>query len=221
MSFRKIHLRKLLAAFGSPEAKQISMLRADIRAEIAKESGKNGGGGDFHVPFWSDAKSYVLEGIDFEARTQTRVASNDRRKRLYPDLHAGFMDWWLNKKRFNNEELIPYPTEIKSHFTIGGLHATVKVENFLGLSIGADDKRIIYPYFAETPILTAEYARLGLWLISKAFPELQIDDFRVLDVLRGTSYSPQDCTWLGNEEQTFEWLYENLLSRWDELKTEY
>lgn len=221
MSFRKIHLRKLLTAFGSPETKQVSMLRSDIRAEIAKENGQNSGGGDFHVPFWSDAKSYVLNGTDFEARTQMRVASNERRKRLYPDLHSGFMDWWLNKKRFNNEEIIPYSTEIKAQFTIEVLDATVKVENFLGLSVGGDEKRFIYPYFAETPVLSEKNARLGLWLISRAFPKLQIDDFRILDVLRGTSYSPQDCQWRGNEEDTFELLYGNLVNRWEELKTEY
>lgn len=221
MSFRKIHLRKLLAAFGSTEAKQVSMLRSDIRAGIAKENGQSNGGGDFHVPFWFDAKSYVLNGTDFESHTQARVVSNKQRKRLYPDLHKGFMDWWLNKKRFNNEEIVPYPTEIKAQFAIDGLDATVKVENFLGLSVGGDEKRFIYPYFAEIPILSEKNARLGLWLISRAFPKQQIKDFRILDVLRGTSYSLQDCGWQGNEEHSFELLYCKLLNRWEELKAEY
>ena len=197
------------------------MLRTDIRAEIKKESGQNSGGGDFHVPFWSDAKSYVLNGIDFEARTQTRIASNSQRKRLYPDLHNGFMDWWLNNKRFNNEEITPYPTKIKEQFTIESLDATVKVENLLGLLIVEDEKRLIYPYFAETPSLSEKNARLGLWLISRAFPGQNIDDFRILDVLRGVSYSLQDCPLQGNEEATFVKLYEALLNRWDELRTEY
>ncbi|WP_299870099.1 hypothetical protein [uncultured Roseobacter sp.] len=221
MSFRRIHLRKLLVAFGSPEAKQVSMLRSDIRSEIAKENGQSNGGGDFHVPFWSDAKSYVLNGTDLASRTETRVASNKQRKRLYPSLHDGFMDWWNNKKRFNNEEIVPYPTEIKARFTVDGLDATVKVENFLGLSVGGDEKRLIYPYFAEKPTLSEQNARLGLWLISKAFPKHQIDDFRILDVLRGKSYSPKDCKWKGNEEATFGLLYGRLLSRWDELRAEY
>lgn len=221
MSFRKIHLRKLLAAFGSAEPKQVSMLRADIRSEVAKEIGKRSGGGDFHVPFWSDAKSYVLDGADLALRTETRVASNKQRKRLYPSLHEGFMDWWLNKKRFNNEAIVPYPTEIKAQFVVEGLAATVKVENFLGLSVGSQEKRFIYPYFAEKPALSEKNARLGLWLISKAFPNHQIDDFRILDVLRGTSFSPKDCRWQGNEEATFGLLYGKLLNRWEELRTEY
>lgn len=221
MSFRKIHLRKLLVAFGSSEPKQVSMLRSDIRNEIAKENGQSNGGGDFHVPFWSDAKSYVLNGIDFEARTQTRVSSNKQRKRLYPSLLNGFMDWWLNKKRFSNEEIVPYPTQIKSQLPVEGLNATVKVENFLGLSVGGDEKRFIYPYFAETPVLTEKNARLGLWLISRAFPEQKIEDFRILDVLRGTSYSAKDCQWKGNEDYTFKLLYGQLLDRWESLKKEY
>lgn len=221
MSFRRIHLRKLLVAFGSTEARQVSMLRSDIRSEIAKENGQSSGGGDFHVPFWSDAKSYVLSGTDLASRTETRVASNKQRKRLYPSLHDGFMDWWNNKKRFNNEKIVPYPTEIKARFTVEDLDATVKVENFLGLSVGGDEKRLIYPYFAEKPALSEQNARLGLWLISKAFPKYQLDDFRILDVLRGKSYSPKDCDWKGNEEATFGLKYGRLLSRWEELRAEY
>ena len=221
MSFRRIHLRKLLVAFGSTEAKQISLLRSDIRAEIAKESGQNGGGGDFHVPFLSDVKSYVLDGSDLSSSIETRFASNKQRKRLYPRLHDGFMDWWNNRKRFNNEEIIPYPTEIKARFIVEDLNATVKIENFLGLSVGGDEKRLIYPYFAERPVLSEQNARLGLWLISKAFPKQRIDDFRILDVLRGTSFSPNDCQWRGDEEVTFGLRYRKLLDRWEELRAEY
>ncbi|MEL7252790.1 MAG: hypothetical protein AAGL23_01345 [Pseudomonadota bacterium] len=211
----------MLVAFGSTDAKQTSMLRSDIRAEIAKESGQMNGGGDFHVPFWSDAKNYVLNGTDLELHTETRVASNKQRKRLYPKLQNGFMDWWNNKKRFSNEKIVPYPTEIKARFNVEGLDATVKIENFLGLLVAGNEKRLIYPYFSEEPSLSEQNARLGLWLILKAFPNHPIDDFRILDVLRGMSYSPKDCQWQGNEEATFGLLYSKLLNRWEELKAEY
>ena len=92
-------LSQRLVAFGSPEAKQVSMLRSDIRSEIAKENGQSNGGGDFHVPFWSDAKSYVLNGTDLASRTETRVASNKQRKRLYPSLHDGFIGIQLDETK--------------------------------------------------------------------------------------------------------------------------
>ena len=210
-----MRLRKLLVAFGSAEPKQISMLRSDIRAKIAKENGQSNGGGDFHVPFWSDAKSYVLDGTDLESCTETRVASNKQRKRLYSDLYKGFMDWWDNKKRFNIEEIFPYPIEIKARFAVEGLDATVKVENFLSLSVVSNEKRFIYPCFAEEPALSEKNARLGLWLISRAFPNHQMNDFRILDVLRGRSYSSKDCQWHGNEDAVFRLLYGKLLNRWE------
>ncbi|MEM6832062.1 MAG: hypothetical protein AAF562_00435 [Pseudomonadota bacterium] len=220
MSFRKIHLRKLLAAFGATEQRLVSMLRADIRAEIDKESGQ-GGGGDFHTPFWSDAKSYVLNGTDFDLSTKARVAANGRRKRLYPLLYNGFMDWWINKRRFTNEKIDPYPTDIKAQVIDKGLDVTIKVENFLGLSVGEGGKRFIYPYFSEHPALSDTNARLGLWLISRAFTEHHIEDFRILDVLRGDSFSTQDCQFQGDEELIFQRLYRRLLHRWDKLRAEY
>ena len=99
MSIKKINLRKLLQAFGLPENKVTSMLRQDIRNEIAKENGTNSDGGDFHVPFWADAKDFALSGADLNLSTEARIISNKSRKRLYPKLHNGFMNWWKNKRR--------------------------------------------------------------------------------------------------------------------------
>lgn len=221
MSFQKIHLRKLLTAFGLPEKKLVALLRGDIRQHIANEKGEARRGGDFHVPFWSDAKDFVLKGTDLKSKTESRVNSNKRRGRLYPSLQQGFMDWWQNKNRFNNEQVEPFPAKIKGQVEFSNLDALVKVDNFMGLSIGEDDKRLIYPYFSETPELSSENARLGLWLLAKAFPQHSADDFRILDVIRGRSFSTHELTLTGVEESTFLSKYGRLLKRWNDLREEY
>lgn len=221
MSFQKIQLRKLLTAFGSSKKKLVTIIRSDIRLELAKENGIRTGGGDFHAPFWSDAKEYVLHGADLEDRTKTRVSANSRRKRLYPELAQGFDDWWKNKKRFNNENIEPFPSSIKGKLEFEELEATIKLENFLGLMIGVNEKRLIYPYFSEEPELAPEIARLGLWALSEAFPQYPVRDFRILDVLRGNSISVQDVALKGTERAEFAEKLSGVLRLWRELRAEY
>lgn len=221
LSLKKIHLRKLLKGFGLPENELTSFLREDIRREIAKENEQLEGGGDFHSPFWADAKNFVLNDTDLEQATQSRVEANPRRKRLYPALCAGFMNWWNNKRRFSNEKIPPYPTAMKSRVEIEEMDATVKVENLLGLLIGDNENRLIYPYFAESPALTEGNARMGLWLISKAFPTQRIEDFRILDVLRGRTFSTKECPFSGVEERDFRFHFGRLIKKWEKLKQEY
>ena len=93
-------MRKLLKAFALPDNKLTSLLREDIRQDKAKEKGEFNGGGDFHGPFWADAKNFILNGTDLKELTQIRVNANPRRKRLYPALLNGFMSWWNNNRRF-------------------------------------------------------------------------------------------------------------------------
>lgn len=221
MSLKKVHLRKVLKAFGLPENKLTSFLRDDIRQDIAKENGDRDGGGDFHGPFWSDAKDFVLNGGDLELQTQSRIDANYRRRRLYPALREGFMNWWNNKRRFRNEKIDPYPTAMRSRFKVEELDATIKVENLLGISVGEDGNRLIYPYFAESPVLSENNARIGLWLISQAFPKHRIEDFQILDVLRGNTFSVKSCPCNGNEQRDFNYHLKRLFEKWEKLKDEY
>ena len=221
MSLKNIHLRKVLKAFGLPENKLISLLRDDIRQDIAKASGKQDGGGDFHGPFWSDAKDFVLYGKDLDLQTQSRIDANYRRRRLYPQLRDGFMDWWNNKRRFSNEKIEPYTTAMKSRFNVEGIDATIKVENLLGVSVGEDGNRLIYPYFSESPKLSEDNARIGLWLISQAFPNHRIEDFRILDVLRGNTFSVESHPFNGREQRDFYYHMNRLVEKWEKLKGEY
>ncbi|MFN3557792.1 MAG: hypothetical protein ACK4UQ_00800 [Brevundimonas sp.] len=97
----------------------------------------------------------------------------------------------------------------------------VKIESNLGFSIGDDGYRVIYPYFCEEPEMTADIARLGLWAMSQALPNQELDDLRVLDVLRATSFSTVESAMRGTEEQEFRALYRVLIDRWRELRREY
>jgi hypothetical protein len=59
----------------------------------------------------------------------------------------------------------------------------------------------VYPYFSETPLLPAEGARLGLWVLKEAHPDFRIEDFRVVDVLRRSYFRPIEIPLQGNEQK--------------------
>lgn len=226
MSIYKIHLRKLLKAFEEPANKKTSLLRSDIRNEIKKLKGEASGGGDFHGPFWSDAKNHASGKIDLSIATLNRIALNESRGRLYPELSEGFLEWWHKKRRSRNETITAFPYSVKKHFEIQNLNATIKVENLLSINIGGNNEgqisqRLIYPYFSEEPILTNQSARLGLWLLSKALPEYNPEYLRILDVIRAKAFSLEDNPLKGNEEQIFIQKYAALISEWEELYQQY
>ncbi|MBC7101608.1 MAG: hypothetical protein H5U13_00045 [Parvibaculum sp.] len=219
MSLEKIHLRKLLQIFYAPNNKRISLLRADIRQEIAKNEGLSGDGGDFHTAFWSGAKQHALGTEDLRALTEVYIVRSAQRKRLCPLLRDGFLLWWDEKRRWRNEPfeaLLPSP---HGRVSFEELASTVKVENLLSLEGDDHSSRLIYPYFAEEPRLSAEAARLGLWLMGEAFPRLE--EMRILDVIRGTSFGTLDVPLQGNEEEVFQREYEAVLAEWRKLRNEY
>ncbi|MBE9069340.1 hypothetical protein IQ260_22100, partial [Leptolyngbya cf. ectocarpi LEGE 11479] len=203
MSVHKIHLRKLLELFFLPENKLTTKLKTDVRGTVAKENGEESSGGDFYIPFWTDAKSHVAGETDLTIQTESRIDSNYRRKRLYPVLKNGFLRWWNHKRRWNNQPFQLFDQNPKSRHHINELNATVKVENTLAVKVGDDTNRIVYPYFSENPTLSEEAVRLALWMMKKAFPQYKLSDMRVLDVQRATSYSEIDVPLQGDEEDIF------------------
>lgn len=221
MSLQKVHLRKLLQLFDADNAKRVSLLRADIRAELNKEDGLDGGGGDFYVPFWADAKSHVAGLLDLTKQTEVRIEANARRERLYPQLRDGFLHWWNERRRGVNEPLGLIPGNISVHFPIPELGTTVKIENVLGLTVGDHSHRIIYPYFSEEPALTAQSARLGLWLLHEAMRGYAAEDLRILDVIRSEPFSFGSEPPQGNEKALFLGRYKSLLAERKKLKKEY
>lgn len=221
MSIKTIHLNTLLKAFQLPNNELTTFLRADIRREIAKENGGNTGGGDFYAPFWSDVKHHVAGNCDLHEETGRRIIANDRRNRLYPLLRDGFINWWDNKRRWRNEPFGFQPLRVKARYRIEELDAIVKVENLLGLSIGEQDNRLIYPYLYESPELNDQISRLGLWLLSTALSEYNKQDMRLLDVIRSNSYAVSDMSFQGTERAEFILNFERIINKWERLKSEY
>ncbi|MBZ9798321.1 hypothetical protein [Mesorhizobium sp. ES1-4] len=221
MSLKKIHLRKLLTLMFAENSKQISMLRGDIRDEIRKQAGEKSEGGDFHVPFWRDAKGHVNGEKYLGVSVAERIATNKRRERLYPELRDGFLDWWDNKRRWTNEASKSEMLAVKGAIEFPELGCTVKVENLLALAIGNSKNRIIYPYFSEDPPLGADAARLGLWAIMSSVGKYSPEEFRILDVIRGQSFAPSDVPLNGQEKSDFVKLYASILARSEKLREEY
>jgi hypothetical protein len=221
MSVRNIHLDKLLKAFFLPENKRIALLRNDIRSEIAKEEGSDSGGGNFYTPFWSDAKNHIRGSADLRVETARRIEMNERRRRLYPRLQNGFLNWWENRRRWTNLEFVVQDFAPKGHYRFDELDATVKVENLVGISIGEDEKRLIYPYFYEEPVVSETMSRLGLWLMSEALSGYAHGAMRILDIPRSNSNSIEDFPLRGNEKEQFRSHYQRLIDQWERLRKEY
>lgn len=220
MSIELISLRKLMQLMLASERRRTSLLRANITAELRREKNGPGDGGDFHSPFWSDAKAHASGKLELRAATRDRVKDAIGRARLYPLLAEGFLEWWEERRRRRNEPFDVSQEQISGRLTLDGL-GTVKVENNLGFSIGDDGYRVVYPYFCEDPDMDPDVARLGLWAMSQALPQYDPNDLRILDVLRGVSLSHIECPVRGDEKDVFIENYRLLLARWSVLRSEY
>lgn len=220
MALENIHLRKLLKVLFLEAKKRRSALRADIRGDLRRESGEVSSGGDFYVPFWADAKAHVFGGGDLRASTSARIGANPRRRNLYPQLQNGFLHWWDDKRRWTN---LPFREgrKLKGKFVFPSLDAAVKIDNMLTVLDGANDEFVVYSYFAPEPALSEEAARLGLWLLSRAFPNVPAHEFRILDVIRGNTFSIDRTPLTGEERIEFQSRYARLIRERDKLREEY
>ncbi len=220
MALENIHLRKLLKILFLEQKMRQSALRADIREDIRRETGEVGGGGDFYSPFWADAKAHVFGGADLRYLTAARVNANARRANLYPQLRDGFLRWWEEKRRWTNMPFKP-GRKLKARIKFPNLDATVKVDNILTVVDANDDEHIVYSYFAPEPALNHESARLGLWLLSRAFPTVPVNELRILDIIRGNVFSLDRNPLGGDEEFEFIARYARLIEERDKLRKEY
>lgn len=220
MSLEKIHLRKLLKILYLPPKQRRGELRKDIREEIDRLAGNEAGGGDFYAPFWADAKAHVFGQLDLRTAVESRIAVNGRRDNLYPRLQEGFLLWWNRRRRWTNTPF-RIGRALKAHFQFPGLNATVKIDNILSVKDGLNVERVIYPYFSPDPELSDEAARLGLWLLVEAFPEIPKEEFRILDVIRGQTYSLDRNPLHGDEEAIFRRRYLQAMNERAILRDEY
>jgi hypothetical protein len=218
MSVETIHLRKLLQLFYAEPRQRRSLLLADIRNELGRKVGDKGG--DFHAPFWADAKDYVAGKIDLREKSNDRIKSNPTRKRLYPLLVNGFLNLWNEKARWRNEKFDFVPTNVGARFAIEELKATVKVESVVAVQLHDGTHRIVYPYFSESPVLPADGARLAFWAMQEALPDFSVEDFRVIDVLRSSYFRASEIPLRGDERATFVRQFDGVLKEWRKLKDE-
>lgn len=220
MSIENINLRKLLRIMYAPENVRISLLRSDIRDEIAKADGYSAAGGDFYGPFWSDAKDHSIGKLDLHSAVEERIAANPRRGNLYPQLRDGFLLWWNERRRWTNAPFSPIIAP-KGRIEFLELNSVVKIENFLSVNDSNNEPHYVYPYFSPIPPLNDESARLALWAIQQMGLIPDISAIRVLDVIRGMTYSFERNPLSGNEHSIFQSKYRNIISQWNTLWDEY
>lgn len=220
MALDRIHLRKLLKILFLPPNRVTSALRADIRQEIGREAGGDSGGGDFYGPFWADAKAHVFGTGDLHTMVDGRIEANRGRDNLYPQLRSGFLTWWNDRRRWTNEPFRPGRT-LNAHFPFPRLDATVKIDNILSVRDGRDEEHVVYPYFAPDPVLSERAAQLGLWLLTSALPNVPPGEIRILDVIRGRTFSLDRTPLTGDEEEEFRRRYAAALEERAVLRREY
>jgi len=221
MSMEKIHLRKLLQLIYAPTNLRRTLLREEIRREIAKRDRKSSSGGDFHAPFWSDAKDHIRGKTDLLSATSERISRNRRKQRLYPELARGFLQWWNENRRWRNEEFRLIGEEVSARFQIPELGCVVKVENLLAVNVDGQFDRIVYPYFSEAPTLGEEATRVGLWVMQRSLVAHRLEDMRILDVLRARAFGTIDYSLHGDEGAIFHQQYRTIHSEWAALWVEY
>lgn len=220
MALERIHLRKLLKIlFLNPRA-QLSEIRKDIREDLNRESRASSSGGDFYAPFWADARGHVFGNFDLSDRVQHRIDANWRRANLYPQLRDGFLTWWNERRRWTNEPFQPGQA-LKTQFSFPGIDALVKVEGILSVRDGLGVEHAVYPYFSPEPELSDEAARFGIWLLVNALPLVPEEEIRILDVIRGQTFSLGRMELRGDEEHEFRQRYRALLRRRDMVRGEY
>ncbi|RYG97413.1 MAG: hypothetical protein EON58_09820 [Alphaproteobacteria bacterium] len=221
MSLQNMHLRKLLKIMYLEGQPRVSALRADIRDDIAREEGNDGsGGGDFYGPFWRDAKDHVFGATDLRDQTRIRIESNGGRANLYRQLQGGFLLWWDERRRWTNEPFRP-SNAMKTVCRVAGVDADIKVANILSVRDGREEDHFVYPYWFPAPALNDESARLGLWVLCQAFPHVDRAELRILDVIRGETYSLDRNPFQGTEAAIFQRRHSAALAEWNRLRREY
>lgn len=220
MSLDTIHLRKALKFCMLDDDRAYSALRREAYEDRRRVAFPSEGGGDYYGPFWSDAKSFAIEGTDLATATSSRIESNGRRSRLYPILSARFSDWWHRFESGVNEPLTALTESVHNRHDFDDLGITVKVDNLLAFQIDRERHRLIYPYFSETPTLTERWARVGLWAMTETLETYRLADMVILDVQRARSFSVREVDLRGDEESIFTERMTELRVLWDSILDE-
>lgn len=219
MPLQDMSLRKLLKIMYLPIRPQQAALRADIREERAREAAEpdDESGGDFYAPFWADAKAHAFGEGDLRELVAQRIASNERRARLYPLLRDGFLLWWNERRRWTNQPFQPGRV-LRARHGLAALRAVVKIDSIMSVRDANGAEHYVYPYFAPDVPLGEEAARFALWLLGQALPDVPHAELRILDVIRGRTFSIDRQPLQGDEEARFHARYAALIRQRDELR---
>lgn len=220
MSLQSVSLRKLLKIMYLEGQPLVSELRKDVRTDLDRERGDTGGGGDFYGPFWKDAKDHAFSETDLHDTTARRILANPRRTILYGRLRDGFLLWWNERRRWTNAPFEPISVPTTRHRVLG-LDTVVKIDCIFAVRDGRGDRHYVYPYWFPEPVVHEEAGRLALWLVTQAMPQINADEFRVLDVIRGKTYSLERNPLKGDESTIFTRRYERALNEWQRLRKTY
>jgi hypothetical protein len=135
-------------------------------------------------------------------------------------LRDGFLSWWDERRRWTNLPFNP-GRKLKARFKFPGFDAVVKIDNILTVVDGKGDEHVVYSYFAPEPALSADAARLGLWVLTQSFPTVPPSELRILDIIRGNTFSIDRTPLSGEEEIEFRARYARLVVERDKLRAEY
>lgn len=172
------------------------------------------------MPFWKDAKDHTVGSADLEAATALRMAANEARSNLYPQLKDGFLAWWDERRRWTNAPFEPIESP-RASYVYRPLNVTIKIDNILAIRDFGGKDHFVYPYFYPEPALSESIARIGLWMLGRALPSASWEEIRLLDVIRGESFSVERLPLLGNEELNFIKNYTELHRQWTEIRDDY
>ncbi len=126
------------------------ILLSDIRLDVQKENGgTRSQGGDFHLPFWADVKTYMSGKADLSDLTAQRVLSNKAYSRLYPVLAEGIIDLVNEKLRWSNEEVEILPQSVHGILKFEDLGATIRIKDAISARVKGDYTRVVYPYLSH------------------------------------------------------------------------
>lgn len=224
MGFERVQLRKLLMFAALPQKDRVSRYKDDIKqrktaAAAAAQGNTLGGGGGFYGLFWKDAKDSVLENLDLVEATEKRIAEDYRKKNIFPKLLAGFQSWWRDKRRWTNEPFTE-GRRLTGRYSASDGPRAVNIENILSVSDGEGVVRHLYPYWYNEPPLTAPLAAMGLQALAHAFPEVDPTSFRILDIIRGETYSLDKVEVNEGDLDQLNELHERFCEEYDQCETD-
>lgn len=161
MALNNVSLNKLLKILPRTLRAREAIIRRDARDAVLKEwNVEREDGGDFYGAFWSDAKQFVLKGVNLSTRVRERIRDSKSKRRLYQILFEGFSRWYGS---YHGDGDPKDRVELSGAFgrcSCLSKSGEVRVHNLLAWKErGAT--HLIYPYFDKEHALGPRAARLG------------------------------------------------------------